>query len=365
MKLAHKKSEVRNAVAEWRSRGLKVGLVPTMGALHKGHMALVRQGLKHCDRLVVSVYVNPTQFGAGEDFGRYPRTLGEDVEFCRKEGVSLVFAPDSDEMYGSGTSREIIEKDSVMTLVHELLHTPDDVVLPQTPDSEALHDSSLELAQPGQAGDSDVSTRDSAPTSQWPQYISFNLHTMTRHLCGATRKGHFEGVLQVVNKLLNIIQPDVAVFGQKDIQQWFVIRQMVLETDQPVQVLMGPTVREPDGLAMSSRNRYLTREQRVRASMLFGTLQRLSGGIIRQSRSKGVQRAVSLGADLALLESEKARLNENGFKVDYLSIVSAPDLQPVSTIFPDRLYVIAVAAWLGETRLIDNILLNTGNSPLS
>lgn len=265
MKLAHKKSEVRNAVAEWRSQGLKVGLVPTMGALHHGHMNLVRQALQHCDRLVVSVYVNPTQFGAGEDFGRYPRTLGDDVELCRKEGVSIVFAPDSDEMYGSGTNFELIERNSVLTLVQDLPRLPEEADMPKSSQCGVSPDS---LVRTEPTGAADTSTRNPVPEEQWSRYISFNIDTITRHLCGASRKGHFEGVLQVVNKLFNIVQPDIAVFGQKDIQQWFVIRQMVLETDQPVQVLMGSTVREPDGLAMSSRNRYLTKEQRAKAPML-------------------------------------------------------------------------------------------------
>ncbi|MDG5767505.1 pantoate--beta-alanine ligase [Balneolales bacterium ANBcel1] len=297
MKLAHKKIEVRKSVTNWRSQGLKIALVPTMGALHEGHLSLIRQAREHADHVVVSVFVNPVQFGPGEDFDRYPRTLAADVEQCRKEGVSLVFAPDSNEMYGAG----------------------DDRVEP---------------------------------------YISIGIAQMNRHLCGATRKGHFEGVLLVVNKLFNIVRPNVAVFGQKDIQQWFVIRQMAEEFDHGIEILMGPTLRENDGLAMSSRNRYLTPEERMKASGLFQALQRISKKVTAAIRdAESGRRRVPV--DSSMLQAEAEALRENGFDVDYLSLVSTPDLQPAAVIEVGRLYVIAVAARLGNTRLIDNILLNT------
>ncbi len=177
---------------------MRVAMVPTMGALHEGHLSLVRQAGENADHVVVTIFVNPTQFGPGEDYEEYPRTLDTDVEQCRQTGVSLVFAPGLSEMYGT--------------------------------------------------------TGTEAPK----HFISFRISKMTDQLCGPFRPAHFEGVLQVVNKLFNIVQPDAAVFGQKDIQQWFLIRQMAGELDMPVEILMGPTRREPDGLAQSSRNVYLT-----------------------------------------------------------------------------------------------------------
>lgn len=271
-----------------------------MGALHEGHLALIRQAREHAEHVVVSIFVNPTQFAPGEDLNQYPRTLNKDVERCRKEDVSLVFAPSGEEMYGS--------------------------------DDAGQH-----------------------------QYLSIRITRLTDHLCGASRTGHFEGVLQVVNKLFNIVQPDVAVFGQKDIQQWFVIRQMVEEFDHSVEVLMGPTKREEDGLARSSRNQYLSSEERKKAPMLFEVLQRISRkmtGIIRDAESG----TVDIPVDHAVIDREKECLRENGFHVDYLSLVSTPDLQPANVIREGRLYIIAVAAWLGNTRLIDNVLLNTRNT---
>lgn len=282
-------------VSRWRQQSDRVALVPTMGALHEGHLSLIRQVREHAGRVVVSIFLNPTQFGPGEDYESYPRTLAQDVELCRREGVSLVFAPDAKEMYGTGKG-------------------------------------------------------------EYSGYISFRISRMTDYLCGASRSGHFEGVLQVVNKLFNTVQPDVAVFGQKDIQQWFLIRQMVAETDQPVEILMGPTRRESDGLAMSSRNIYLNEEDRKKAPMLYASLQRISA-VLAEKAGHDDQRPVSL--DTSLLEAECSILRENGMNLDYLTVVSTPDLQPADVIIPGRLYVVAVAAWLGGTRLIDNVLLNT------
>ena len=284
-------------VSEWHRQGERVALVPTMGALHDGHLSLIRQAKEHAAHVVVSVFVNPTQFAPGEDYERYPRTLETDMEKCRSEGVSLVFAPDRNEMYGSDDEER-------------------------------------------------------------PHYLSVRISGMNRHLCGASRPGHFEGVLQVVNKLFNIVRPDVAVFGQKDIQQWFIIRQMAEEFEHPVEILMGPTRRESDGLAKSSRNVYLSPDQRRKAPMLFASLKRFSDTlreqILKQDADSG-----EIPVPGTLLSGEKQRFAENGFKLDYFSIVGTPDLQPVDVIVPGRLYVIAAAAWLGNTRLIDNVLLNT------
>lgn len=274
-----------------------MALVPTMGALHDGHLSLIRQAKEHADHVVVSVFVNPTQFAPGEDYERYPRTLETDLENCRNEGVSLVFAPERREIYGTG-------------------------------EGERSH------------------------------YLSIQISEMNRHLCGASRPGHFEGVLQVVNKLFNIIRPEVAVFGQKDIQQWFIIRQMAEEFEHQVDILMGPTRRESDGLAKSSRNVYLSAEERQKAPMVFSSLKSVSD-MLRELIREGNGRQSHIPVPEELLKKEKQRLAENGYQLDYFSIVGTPDLQPVDVIVPGRLYVIAVAAWLGNTRLIDNVLLNT------
>jgi len=295
---------VRHTVSAWRWQGQRVALVPTMGALHDGHLSLIRQARQHADHVVVSIFVNPTQFGPGEDYEQYPRTLKRDLDHCLKEGVSLVFAPNFTEMYGTA--------------------------------GEARH-----------------------------HFVRFRISKMTEHLCGPGRPGHFEGVLQVVNKLFNIVQPDVAVFGQKDIQQWFVIRQMAEELDIPVEILMGPTRREPDGLAQSSRNAYLTPEERKTAPMLFESLHRFRQYIEDQCHPAATNDAdaVSTGAgkasveiDPAIISKEINRLDENGLHVEYFSLVTTPDLQPTDVIEQGRLYVIAIAARLGKTRLIDNVL---------
>ncbi len=281
---------------DWRRKGQRVALVPTMGALHDGHLSLVRQAKQHADHVIVSIFVNPTQFGPGEDFEQYPRSLHSDAELCRQEKVSLVFAPDFSEMYGA-----------------------------------KKHDRH--------------------------QYITFRIKKMTEYLCGPFRPGHFEGVLQVVNKLFNIVKPDVAVFGQKDIQQWYLIRKMIEELDHPIEMLMGPTRREPDGLARSSRNVYLSGPERKAAPMLFQTLQRVRNGL----EKKGTREAIPV--DGAIISEEVKRLSENGLKVEYFSIVSTPDLQPAAAIEPGQTYVIAVAVRFGKSRLIDNVIISHKELP--
>jgi pantoate--beta-alanine ligase len=190
---------VRNELGVVRSRGETIGLVPTMGALHDGHVQLIRKMKEQASFVVVTVFVNPTQFGPNEDYSKYPRTRERDRQICEQEGVNLVFYPDVEEMYP---------------------------------------------AEPA---------------------ISFRINGLADHLCGKSRPGHFSGVLQVVNKLFNITQPDLAIFGQKDIQQFALIDRMAQEFNHPVRLLMGETVREADGLAMSSRNAYLNAQERKRA----------------------------------------------------------------------------------------------------
>lgn len=327
LKVVHTKKEVRRLVSGWRRQGQRVALVPTMGALHEGHLALVRQAAGHADHVVVSLFVNPTQFVPGEDFERYPRSREADLARCKKEGVALVFAPDFQGMYGT-------------------------------------HDDPGEL------------------------FLTFRIKKMNEQLCGPFRPGHFEGVLQVVNKLFNIVTPDVAVFGQKDIQQWYIIKRMVDEMDIPVEILMGPTQREPDGLARSSRNVYLSPEEREKAPMLYESLRRVAWHLeelfitgMNAGENAGMNAAENarpedqpLGnedpsslddtsaepvpVNAAIISEEISRLDENGFKVEYFSVVTTPDLQPADHILPGQILVIAVAARLGNTRLIDNILFS-------
>ena len=208
MELLHTVAEVRERVRQWRQAGKRVGFVPTMGNLHEGHLSLVREARRHSDEVVVSIFVNPTQFGPNEDFDAYPRTLDADCAQLRDAGVAMAFAPPVEEIYPLGTNQTWVDVDAL--------------------------------------GD---------------------------YLCGADRPGHFRGVTTVVSKLFNIVQPDLAVFGEKDFQQLAVIRRMVAELLMPVRVIGAATDREPDGLARSSRNGFLTAEERTRAPLLQQHLQ--------------------------------------------------------------------------------------------
>ncbi|GIW83557.1 MAG: pantothenate synthetase [Gemmataceae bacterium] len=271
---------VRQQVAQVRQAGQTIGFVPTMGALHAGHAALIRSARQECGYVVVSIFVNPTQFGPHEDYTRYPRTLEADQQLCAAEGVDLIFAPAVEEMYPPPyrTYVEVTELDQV--------------------------------------------------------------------LCGASRPSHFRGVCTVVLKLFQIVQPDVAYFGEKDYQQARIIRQMIRDLHLPVQLRTLPTVREADGLAYSSRNRYLTAAQRQVAPRIYQALLE-----VRERVGRGEREAARLESDLyqALSAIPEAR-------VDYAKIVDADSLQPLEQI--DRPAVAAVAVFLGTTRLIDNIRLN-------
>ncbi|NBF11117.1 pantoate--beta-alanine ligase [Pseudomonas sp. Fl4BN1] len=273
--------ELRAAVARARSEGKRIGFVPTMGNLHSGHAALVAKAAQRVDFVVASIFVNPLQFGAGEDLDKYPRTLAADQEKLLQAGCQLLFAPGVEEMY------------------------PD-----------------------GMAGQTRVSV---------PQ--------LSEGLCGASRPGHFEGVATVVSKLFNMVQPDLAVFGQKDYQQLAVIRALVHDLNMPVQIIGEPTVRAADGLALSSRNGYLSEEQRAVAPVLYRSLSQIAQAI------KGGER------DYAKLLAEHQQLLEAaGLRGDYLEIRQAQNLRPATA--EDRDLVILVAAYLGVTRLIDNLHLN-------
>jgi pantoate--beta-alanine ligase len=271
---------VRNELSAVRSRGELIGLVPTMGALHDGHVHLIRKMKEQASFVVVTVFVNPTQFGPNEDYSKYPRTRQRDRQICEQEGVNLVFYPDVEEMY------------------------------PVEP------------------------------------AISFRINGLADHLCGKSRPGHFSGVLQVVNKLFSITQPDLAIFGQKDIQQFVLIDRMVQEFNHPVRLLMSETVREADGLAMSSRNAYLNTQERKRAPMLYGAV-------------KSVRDTLTSKSDLSVqdvLNEQEQRLKANDLKIDYLSVVNFSDLQPVVHIVPGSRYIVAGAVYNGTTRLIDNLI---------
>lgn len=273
-------ADVRENVRGWKEEGLRVGLVPTMGNLHTGHLELVERAADYADRVVTSVFVNPLQFGPGEDFAAYPRTLEADARLVADAGVDLLYAPRVEVMYPSPASEQ------------------------------------TRVEVPGL---SDI-------------------------LCGASRPGHFSGVATVVLKLFNQVQPDVAIFGEKDFQQLMVIRRMVVDLDSPVEILGVPTVRAADGLALSSRNRYLSAGQRAIAPALYSTL-RVVADAVRAGRR-----------DYATLEEEGVeRLQAAGFIPDYVSIRRAEDLERPGS--DDRELVILAAALLGGARLIDNIRL--------
>jgi pantoate--beta-alanine ligase len=270
---------LRQAVAAARRQGKSIGLVPTMGALHRGHTSLIDLARAQTGFVVVSIFVNPTQFGPNEDFSRYPRTWDADLEVCRVEGTDLVFAPEPAVLYPPG----------------------------------------------------------------FCTYVE--VHGLQNVLCGPSRPGHFRGVATVVLKLFNIVQPDIAYFGQKDAQQARIIQQLVRDLDVPVQVRVCPIVREADGLALSSRNRYLDAEQRQNALVLSRALQEARE---RVEHGECNANAVCL-AMVARIEATP------GAALDYAAVVSADTLQPIDRIQGDVL--LAVAVNFGPTRLIDNLLI--------
>lgn len=269
-------ADLRSSVGSWRAAGDKIVLVPTMGALHEGHLSLVRLAKEMGGRTVVSIFVNPTQFAPNEDFESYPRTFEDDLRKLAELKVDLVFAPPHDEVY--------------------------------------RQDFSTRVAVDG----------------------------LSDGLCGKSRPHFFGGVATVVAKLLNQCRPDVAIFGEKDYQQLLIIRRMARDLDTGAEIVGGATVREADGLAMSSRNAYLTPEERERAPELYRTLQDIASGLAG-------------GADTSeLLEKGHARLRQAGFDVDYLEVRNADNLQPVDGPVQEPARVFG-AAFLGKTRLIDNV----------
>lgn len=282
--------ELRQAVRQARQEGKTIGFVPTMGALHDGHASLVRQAATDCSFVVVSIFVNPTQFRPSEDFNRYPRTLEHDQSLCRNSGAHLVFVPSVEEMYGTASFAA----------------------------GEMATSSFVEVP-----GLSDV-------------------------LEGKSRPGHFRGVATVVAKLFNQVQPDRAYFGQKDAQQLAVLRQMVRELHFPVHIIACPTLREADGLAMSSRNRYLTPEQRQQSVVLYHAL--------CEARDR-VQQGEKDAELLRILMTEMID-GTPGCQLDYALVVNPDNYQPLQRVEGNVLAVLA--ARFGNTRLIDNMELSPG-----
>ena len=277
MKVVSRPAELRRQLLEWRTQGQRLALVPTMGNLHAGHARLVHAAAERADRVIVSIFVNPLQFGPREDFERYPRTPTEDRALLAELGVDLVFVPEVADMYPRG--------------------------------------------------------KESATLVDVPELSGI--------LCGKFRPGHFTGVATVVAKLLNLVQADIALFGEKDYQQLTIIRRMAEDLCIPTTVVGLPTIRESDGLAMSSRNRYLTAEQRQIAPWLYRTLvearsKLLSGTVQETVEAEGV-----------------AILINHGFRPDYFAVRDAQTLQPPGPQTRER--VILVAAWLGRARLLDNV----------
>lgn len=266
----------RAAIGQRRSQGT-IGLVPTMGALHRGHASLIERARRESETVVVSIFVNPLQFDRADDLTRYPRSLEADLELCRKQGVDLMFAPTVSEMYPR------------------------------------------------------------------PMEVGVDVGRLADHLCGKYRPGHFKGVATVVLKLLEIVQADVAYFGEKDAQQLAVVRRLVTDFNVPVRIVGVPTVREPDGLAISSRNLRLSAEERTLAPCLYAALQRASASV-----EEGAANATEIARDAARLIPADERL-----RLEYLELVDPEDFQPVTRITGP--VIAAGALWVGTTRLIDNV----------
>lgn len=274
------KQELREQLHEWRIAGKHIGLVPTMGNLHAGHASLVDLAREHAERVVVTVFVNPTQFGDDEDFDNYPRTLERDTRRVKKPGADILFAPSVETVYPFGIDQATL------------------VTVPR----------------------------------------------LTENFCGSFRPGHFDGVTTVVARLFALVQPDIAVFGQKDYQQQLVIRRMVDDLNLPINIVTAPTVREEDGLAMSSRNSYLTDDERAIAPTMYAAL--LSAESKLQSGERDFEKLQTATSD---------SLRGVGFDPEYVAIRRAPDLALPEAECDE--VVILVAARLGRARLIDNIVV--------
>ena len=285
--LIHTIKEVREKIEEWKKQGLTIGLVPTMGALHNGHLSLIKKCVEKCDKTVVSVFVNPIQFCPGEDLDKYPRTLDADEKLCKDAGVDIVFAPSPQEMY---------------------------------PDAQMMSNDFFTYVIP-------------------PFFY-------TDKLCGKSRVGHFDGVCTVVNKLFNIVQPDFAFFGEKDRQQLIILKKMVKDLNIPVQIIPCPIVREESGLALSSRNKYLSDNDKKNALALSKILFN-----IKACYNNGITDVK------ALTETAYSYLNNN-HSLEYLEFRDAENLEEKKTA--DDNTVVFIALKIGDVRLIDNMSLARG-----
>ena len=285
MNIIQTQDELRVITRDWQSQSLNIALVPTIGNLHAGHMRLVDHAAANSDKLVVSIFVNPTQFSAGEDLDKYPRSFQRDCELLEAANVDMVFAPSTDEIYQGSQA------------LHTIVRVP-------------------ELAD---------------------------------KFCGASRPGHFDGVTTIVAKLFNLVQPQIAVFGEKDYQQLFLIRKMVEDLNFPVVIHSVPTERASDGLALSSRNSYLSEQDRLQASHLYKALQQAASSL------KDGQIAITQ------IEENIIKILENHqFYIDYVAILRKIDLLPANET--DRDLIILAAAKLGSTRLIDNISIQLSDT---
>jgi pantoate--beta-alanine ligase len=272
-------SDMRSLVASWKSAGHKVAFVPTMGALHEGHLSLVRAAKTDGAKVVVSIFVNPLQFGPTEDFSRYPRTLKDDIEKLRTVDADAVFAPAAAEIYPDGFQTVLLNE------------------------------------------------------------------KMASGLCGRFRPGHFSGVLTVVAKLFNIVLPDVAYFGKKDYQQWRLIERMVLDLQMPLNVVGFDTIRESDGLAMSSRNRYMSPEERERASLIYQGL-----SVAKDTWQSGERSSAHVMSRFTDMIAKC-----DGMRIQYAEIVDRHTLEPCGSQLADKSLVMIVAVMYGDVRLIDNL----------
>lgn len=283
MKVYRSVRSLAKKVFEIRKHNKTIGLVPTMGFLHDGHRSLIKKARQDTDCVIVSIFINPAQFGPKEDLKKYPKSLKKDLGFCEREGVDIVFAPEAEEMY---------------------------------PENYATY---------------------------------VNVGNITDALCGASRPGHFQGVATVVTKLFNITMPDIAYFGHKDAQQAIVIKKMAEDLNMSVNIKVMPTVREKDGLAMSSRNVYLSREERIQAQSIYKSLK-----LAKELFNNGEMDSWKI-----INKIKRVISKQPDARVEYIKVVDIRDLKDIKKISGKAL--MAIAVWIGKTRLIDNVVLKTGS----